>query len=163
MPARRVPIKSRHRRTSCASGKINDEKLTRALKAIERERDNLSRAESLLSCLKIAMEHEEISHRGPYYPDVAEIAREMVRKSIGALDPINLPDPSRNRVKEDFSAGDREPAAVVRCVPLLPRPLFALSQRCSLRTHRRNYSRVSARNASSSDSTFANISGCVAR
>ena len=90
MRARRFPIKSRHRSTSCASGKLDGTKLALALKAIERERDNLSRAESLLRCLKIAMEYEGISHKGPYYPDVAEIAGEMVRQSISALDPINL-------------------------------------------------------------------------
>jgi hypothetical protein len=48
-------------------------------------------------------EYGETTHKGPYYPDVAQIAREMVRKSIGALDPINLPSQSRDKVREEFS------------------------------------------------------------
>jgi hypothetical protein len=69
----------------------SDRKIQILLEAIEAERDNLSRAASVLGCLAIAMEHGERGHKGPYYPDVAQIALDMVRKSIGALDPINLP------------------------------------------------------------------------
>jgi hypothetical protein len=54
--------------------------------AIEIERDNLAKPESLLGCLAISMECESHSATGPYYPDVAQIAREMVRRSINGLD-----------------------------------------------------------------------------
>ena len=162
MPARRFSIKH-HRRNAgrSTSPNFNGTQLNRLLKAVETERDNLSRAESLLGCLTIAMEYGERTHKGPYYPDVAQIAREMVRKSIGALDPINLPNPSRGKVLEEFCAEDyAAPVAALCEVPLLPRPAFPkLSRQCSLRIHYRNYSRSSARNASSRDSASANISG----
>jgi hypothetical protein len=159
MPTRRFPTTSRHRSARGAPPK--DAQLNLTLKAIESERDNLSRAESLLRCLSIAMEHEGISHKGPYYPDVAEIAREMVRKSIGALDPINLPSPPRDKVREEFFASDgaARPGAM-REVPLLPRQMFTHQRSYSLRIHRRNYL---ARVASSWDSASANMSGCESR
>jgi hypothetical protein len=70
--------------------------------AIEIERDNLARAESLLGCLAISMEYESQSSTGPYYPDVAQIAREMVRRSINGLDSLALERVHlRNKVKEE--------------------------------------------------------------
>ena len=161
-PDRRFSIKH-HGRNPAGSAvpAISGPQLNRLLSAIETERDNLSRADSLLECLEIAMEYGEMTHKGPYYPDVAQIAREIVRKSIRALDPINLPSPSRDKVREDFSGTDcAPPAAMFHDVPRLPRPVFpAIPWRCSLRTHFRNYSRPAARNASRRDSACANISG----
>jgi hypothetical protein len=159
MPARRFPTKPRRRGASRACAKSKDSQQKIALDAIETERDNLSRAESLLRCLIIAMENEEMSSRGPYYPDVAEMAREILRKSINALDPIYLPDPSRDNVKEEFFAADPAALVVATHVPLLPRQNCWLAQRCALRIHRRDYSRAAARNASSRFSAAANISG----
>ena len=70
--------------------------------AIEIERDNLAKAESLLGCLAISMECESESATGPYYPDVAQIAREMVRRSINGLDSLALERALlRNKVKEE--------------------------------------------------------------
>jgi hypothetical protein len=159
MPARRIPIKPAHRnmRSDCAKSAAAQLKLV--LNAIEHERDNLSRAESLLQCLAVAMEYGDISPKGPYYPDVAQIARQMVRKSIGALDPINLPDPSRDKVKEDLPRGDASPLLVALHIPLLPPETRTPVWQRSLRIHRRNYSLASARNASRLDSAAANISG----
>jgi hypothetical protein len=159
MPARRIPIKPAHRnmRSNCAKSTAAQLKLV--LNAIEQERDNLSRAESLLGCLAVAMEYGDISPKGPYYPDVAQIARQMVRRSIGALDPINLPDPSRDKVKEDLQRGEAPLLLAVPYVPLLPPQTCAPTRPCSLRIHRRNYSRVLARVTSSKDSASANISG----
>src|SRR6267142_3513441 len=69
--------------------------------AIEDERGNLSKAESLLGCLAIAMEYEADSVNGPHYPDVAELARELVRQSINRLDSLMLQRRlSRNKVEE---------------------------------------------------------------
>jgi hypothetical protein len=161
-PARRFSIKH-HRQNPAGSAfpTISGTQLNRLLKAIETERDNLSRADSLLGCLEIAMEYGETTHKGPYYPDVAKIAREMVRKSISALDPINLPSPSRDKVREEFSGKECATAgATFHEVPLLPRAVFPrIPWRGSLRTHYRNYSRSSATNASSRSSACANISG----
>jgi hypothetical protein len=140
---------------------LSGKQLHQLFKAIETERGNLSRAGSLLGCLIIGMEYGETMHKGPYYPDVAQIAHEMVRKSISALDPIHLPRPSRDKVKEEFSAQDCGPVEVgLREVPLLPRPIFTTFPRQRLqRLHHRNYSRSLARNASSMDSASANTSG----
>jgi hypothetical protein len=134
--------------------------LNLVLKAIEIERDNLSRADSLLRCLKIAMEYGETTHKGPYYPDVAQIAQEMVRKSISALDPINLPKPSRDKVLDDFSAVEcAPPETALHEVPLLPRPNpMGIPRRYALRIHRRNYFRSSAMKASSRASASVNNS-----
>jgi hypothetical protein len=69
--------------------------------AIETERDNLSTAESVLGCLAISMEYESDSVNGPYYPDVAQLARELVRKSINGLDSLTLQQRLlRNKIKE---------------------------------------------------------------
>ena len=71
--------------------------------AIEIERGNLSKAESVLGCLVIAMEYEADSVDGPYYPDVAQLAREMVRQSINGLDSLTLQRRlMRNKVKESL-------------------------------------------------------------
>jgi hypothetical protein len=77
--------------------------------AIETERDNLSKAESVLGCLAIAMEYETDSINGPYYPDVAQLARELVRQSINGLDSLVLQQRLlRNKIKEtpDLSFGE---------------------------------------------------------
>jgi len=69
--------------------------------AIENERSNLSRAESVLGCLAISMESEPDPLNGPYYPDVAQLARELVRQSINGLDSLTLQKRLlRNKVKE---------------------------------------------------------------
>jgi len=62
----------------------------RLREAVEVERENLSKAESVLGCLAIAMEYEMEGAKRPYYPDVAQIAREMVRRSVNSLDPLTL-------------------------------------------------------------------------
>jgi hypothetical protein len=77
--------------------------------AIEAERDNLSKAESLLGCLAIAMEHGAWEHEDevvpPYYPDMARMARNLARQSINALDSLNLDKHlARRRIKEQTEA-----------------------------------------------------------
>jgi len=69
--------------------------------AIETERDNLSKAESVLGCLAISMEYDSECADRPYYPDVAQLARELVKKSINGLDSLVLQQQLlRNKVKE---------------------------------------------------------------
>jgi hypothetical protein len=69
--------------------------------AIENERDNLSKAESVLGCLAISMEYGADSADRPYYPDVAQLARELVKKSINGLDSFVLQQRLlQNKVKE---------------------------------------------------------------
>jgi hypothetical protein len=70
--------------------------------AIEIERGNLSQAESLLGCLAISMEYETDSVEAPYYPDVARLARDLVRQSINGLDSLSLQKHLlRDKVKEE--------------------------------------------------------------
>jgi hypothetical protein len=69
--------------------------------AIETERGNLSKAESVLGCLAISMEYDADSAYKPYYPDVAQLARELVRQSINGLDSLVLQQRLlRNKIKE---------------------------------------------------------------
>jgi hypothetical protein len=68
---------------------------------IEIERDNLSKADSVLGCLVTSMEYGTESTDQPYYPDVAQLARELIRKSINGLDSLVLQRRLlRNKVKE---------------------------------------------------------------
>jgi hypothetical protein len=75
--------------------------------AIENERSNLSRAESVLGCLAIAMENQADMVNGPYYPDVAQLARELVRRSINGLDSLAL---QRHLLKDKVKEGCYLPA-----------------------------------------------------
>ena len=69
--------------------------------AIEIERGNLSKAESVLGCLAISMEYEADAVNGPHYPDVAQLARDLVRQSIDGLDSLVLQQRLlRNKIKE---------------------------------------------------------------
>jgi hypothetical protein len=69
--------------------------------AIENERSNLSRAEAVLGCLAISMESQPDPVNGPYYPEVAQLARELVRQSINGLDSLTLQKRLlKNKVRE---------------------------------------------------------------
>ena len=71
--------------------------------AIETERGNLCKAESVLGCLVISMEYDTDSVNKPYYPDVAQLARDMVRRSINGLDSLTLQQRLlRNKIKESI-------------------------------------------------------------
>jgi hypothetical protein len=72
--------------------------------AIEIERDNLSKAESLLACMVVSMEYHTDPLTGPYYPAVAQMARELVGRSINGLDSLVLQQRLvRNKIEEVFS------------------------------------------------------------
>ncbi|HEX4241143.1 MAG TPA: hypothetical protein VHZ53_07030 [Steroidobacteraceae bacterium] len=75
--------------------------------AIETERGNLSRAESLLGCLAISLEHQADAAEPPYFPDVAALARELVKQSINGLDALMIERRLRKqRVEERVLLGD---------------------------------------------------------
>jgi len=129
--------------------------------AIENERDNLSKADSILGCLVIAMEYQSDSVHAPYYPDVAQIARELVKKSINGLDPLHLQRRLLgNKVKEE---GDLELVRrehVMAAVAAVAAVSVRLSYKARvLRLHRRNYGRPLLKNAASAVSASANIRG----
>jgi hypothetical protein len=57
----------------------------------------------VLGCLAISMESEPDPVNGPYYPDVAQLARELVRQSINGLDSLTLQKVLlKNKVKESL-------------------------------------------------------------
>jgi hypothetical protein len=122
--------------------------LKQVLEKVEQERGNLMRADSLLSCLSIAMEYEPQSTQAPHYPDVAEIAREMVRGTINALDSVNLPD---RKVREEFRVEivssarlqlPDEQARIVESMPREPASDEHVPRRLQMRVHRRVYARL---------------------
>jgi hypothetical protein len=83
--------------------------------AIEAERGRLSKAESLLGCLAISMEYETDPATAPHYPDVAGLARDLLKQSIDRLDSLNLQKRlARSKVLEaaHFGGYSREPARV---------------------------------------------------
>ena len=71
--------------------------------AIALERDNLSKAESVLACMAVSLKYETDPLRGPYYPAVVQVARELVERSINGLDPFVLKHRLRGKVEEDES------------------------------------------------------------
>jgi len=70
--------------------------------AIELERENLSKVESILACMVGSMQHNVDPCSAPYYPDVAQVARELVERSINGLDPFVLKQRLLNKVEEEF-------------------------------------------------------------
>jgi hypothetical protein len=75
----------------------------RLQEAIQAERDNLCKAESLLACMAVALEYQDDPLHGPYFPSVAELARELVARSIDGLDPGVLRERLlRNKIEEVF-------------------------------------------------------------
>jgi hypothetical protein len=144
MKARQVSIKHhRQKKSKFRSRQSCCGQLKLVLAAVETERDNLSQAESLLGCLKIAMEYGSETDKLPYYPDVAQIAGEMVRKSIQALDPINLPA-LQSKVREGFRV-ESVASFPMSEVPPFPLAILKTFPRKRSRLHRRNYLRRSMR------------------
>lgn len=77
--------------------------------AIAAERDNLSKVESLLACMVVSLEYQNDPLDGPYYPAAAQLARELVARSINGLDPFVIRQRiMRNKIEEVFWALDDE-------------------------------------------------------
>jgi len=124
--------------------------------AIEVERDNLSKAHSLLGCLALSMEAEPDPVSGPYYPDIARLARDMVKQSINGLDSLTLQRIlERDKVKEDSWVRDH----ARRLVPIrtaLPRRRVFAAHAAAVRAyvlHARTYVAGSCGSARSARST----------
>jgi hypothetical protein len=56
---------------------------------IQAELRNLSRAESVLRCLALSMDYEPLDLESPYYPDVVEVAGDLVNRSLADLDALH--------------------------------------------------------------------------
>lgn len=89
---------------------------TKLREAIEIERDNLAKVESILACLVVSMECGADPLKGPYFPSVAQTARELLERSINGLDPFTLRQRLQNKIEEElvtsldlqlYSVGDR--------------------------------------------------------
>lgn len=63
----------------------------RLREAIAAERDNLSKVESLLSCLLDSLQqHDNPFDGSPFFPPTVQLAREVVSRTINGLDPSVL-------------------------------------------------------------------------
>jgi hypothetical protein len=66
----------------------------RLIEIVDEERTHLAQAEAILDCLHIALTHAEEQdvedNDRPYFPYVADIARELVRQSVHRLDSLYL-------------------------------------------------------------------------
>jgi hypothetical protein len=71
--------------------------------AIELERDNLSKAESVLACMAVSLKFDTDPLQGPYYPAVVQVVRELVGRSIDRLEPMVMARRLRDKVEEDES------------------------------------------------------------
>lgn len=69
------------------------------LEAIENERNRLMQAESLLDVVLVAME-DSGGETGPHFPNVIELARDLVKSSIDELDAVKL-KPLIRKLRED--------------------------------------------------------------
>lgn len=151
--------------------------------AIDEERGNLSKADSLLSCLHTAMEYQSDTVDAPYYPDMVQMARELVQKSIRALDSVVLRQRLlRDKVKEEGVVmfmhhpleamagmrglqGERTSGASDGFTAQLvahSRPAVNLTYKARrLRLHRRNYGRVLSGPLSSSGASAVCAAGNI--
>ncbi len=78
--------------------------------AIQAERDNLCKAESLLACMVVSLEYRDDPLEGPYFPAAAQLARELVARSIDGLDPGVLRERLlRNKIEEVFCVSFLDP------------------------------------------------------
>jgi hypothetical protein len=57
---------------------------------LESERDSLVRAQSLLECIAHSMDHADHPVFGPYYPDVARLAANLIKQRTKNLDELLL-------------------------------------------------------------------------
>lgn len=73
------------------------------LEAIENERNRLMQAESLLDVVLAAMEGCEGEVDGPHFPNVIELARDLVNASIDELDAVKL-KPLIRKIREETPA-----------------------------------------------------------
>jgi hypothetical protein len=105
------PTKSRagrNRHTNTSSAVSAEDKSNAALlAALEAERTRLMKAESALRCALVAMDYDaDFSADEPYYPNVVELARDLLRHSIDQLDSLRL----RPMLEELKSASYANPA-----------------------------------------------------
>ena len=95
---------------------------------IQDERDNLCKAESLLACMAVSLEYQEDAWNGPYFPAVAQLARELVSRSIDGLDPSVLRQRLlRNKIEEVFCLSFLDPKICTSEPSELMQPIIELA------------------------------------
>jgi hypothetical protein len=57
---------------------------------LESERDSLVKVQSLLECIAHSMDHADHPVLGPYYPDVARLASDLIKQRTRNLDELLL-------------------------------------------------------------------------
>lgn len=88
------------------------------IEIIETERSRLMKAQAILNCALVAMECEGNAN-APYYPDVLQLAQELVNQSIDQLDSLRLrpmiraleraePTHSKEEIREVDPRGENE-------------------------------------------------------
>jgi hypothetical protein len=96
--------------------------------AIQAERDNLCKAESLLACMAVSLEYQEDAWNGPYFPAVAQLARELVSRSIDGLDPSVLRQRILgNKIEEVFCLSFLDPKICTSEPSKLTQPIIELA------------------------------------
>jgi hypothetical protein len=84
--------------------------------AIESERGTLLKAESLLNCLAISMEYASDRDIAPHYPDVAQVACDLIRQSIDGLDSLTVERLMRHkRIKEETDSSSANQRSLKDC------------------------------------------------
>lgn len=76
------------------------------MEAVETQRSRLMKAESALHCAIAALDGENCKAGRPYYPDVLELAGDLLRESINQLDSMRL----RALAEQSTSGADYAPA-----------------------------------------------------
>jgi hypothetical protein len=70
--------------------------------------------------MAVSLKYETDPLRGPYYPAVVQVARELVERSIDGLDPFVLKLRLRDKVEEDESLQSFIEGAYALLYPRLP-------------------------------------------
>ena len=82
---------------------------------IEEERARLMEAHSILNCVAIAMDAEDVSPEGgPHYPTLIETASDLINESIRRLDTANLGRAMKTRDDEEDEGELEEEPTVKR-------------------------------------------------
>ena len=106
MPQKPAASRARASRSSSTTADVSDDRIASATAAtcdeiqdaIEDERSRLMTAEALLHCIVIALnDHDGDAAHGPDYHTLVALARDLVRRSIDALDSMRLRPALPNR------------------------------------------------------------------
>jgi hypothetical protein len=87
---RRQPAKQNHKKPRISDGRTGVRIRGRLREFLQSEQGFLLKAESLLLCIAKSMEDSSHPCAGPYYPDVVELAADLVKRRSVKLDELLL-------------------------------------------------------------------------